>query len=109
MDKLSKEDALQLDNFTLLGQNLDLQCEAINARCAQFRAQRAAHAEEMRVKYSILEGDTINTATGEITRAARPEAPAPAQEAPDTSAEESAFWASPAKKKFAKKSKLAPV
>lgn len=70
---LSKEDALTLDNFALRGSLLDMRCEKINAECAQFRAERDAHAQAIRLQYDLAEGDRVDTATGVITRAPRPE------------------------------------
>lgn len=76
MDKLSKEDCLALQNYELRSQLFDVRCKEINDEIARFRAEREAHATEMRKKYDLADGDSLNVDTGKITRAPKAEAEA---------------------------------
>jgi len=74
-EKISKEDALQLENFAL-------RLEALESQKAATEAQREGFARGLRDRYHLGEQDRINMQSLEITRAPKPAEPPPADPAP---------------------------
>lgn len=58
MEKISKEDALTLENFGLKAQMLEM--------------ARAAFMADVKARYKLEDGDSVNPQTLEITRAVKP-------------------------------------
>lgn len=61
--KISKEDALTLENFALREELYQMQYR-------EFKASRDAHAAGVRARYDMRECDTVDLVTLAITRAA---------------------------------------
>lgn len=67
-DKISREDALRLENFAL-------RLDALESQKMATEAQREAFMREMRDRYKLGENDKIELRSLEIKRAPVPEAP----------------------------------